>query len=147
MLRVGEGNLLKPPLLWRAVWKQMVRLVTQSGCQMLPKVPQGQGGGRLSFHPSLWSCVFAQCEERRRRVCVCGGGVSFFITLQTFRTHSCLLPHPATHPPPSLPPHTAFLWSLSLLLLDQPLRSSKGPLQRRDYFPLYLIDAELSSSC
>lgn len=71
MLKVGEEKLQKPPLLQRAGWEQMVRLVTQSGCQMLPKVPQGQGAF-LSSHPSGYVCLLSVCKA-----------VSFFITLQT----------------------------------------------------------------
>lgn len=85
-LRAGEEGLLKPPLLGRAWWEQMVRLVTQSGCQMLPEVPQGQGGF-LSTQPSGHVCLLNVSK-----------GVSFFITLLTSQTLSCLhqrlpLPH------------------------------------------------------
>lgn len=94
MLRVGEEGLLKPPLLGRAWWEQMVRLVTQSGFQMLPEVPQGKGGF-LSTQPSGHVCLLNVSK-----------GVSFFITLPTSQTLSCLHHH--------LPlPHTTQLLSPS----------------------------------
>lgn len=94
MLRVREEGLLKPPLLGRAWWEQMVRLVTQSGCQMLPEVPQGQGGF-LSTQPSGHVCLLNVSKR-----------VSFFITLQTSQTLSYLHHH--------LPlPHTTQLLSPS----------------------------------
>lgn len=110
MLRVGEEGLQKLPLLGRAWWEQMVRLVTQSGCQMLPEVPQGQEGF-LSAHPSGHVGLLNVSK-----------GVSFFITLQTSQTLSCLHHHLP------LPDSTHSFRLGSLLLLDQPVWSSKGPL-------------------
>lgn len=64
MLRVGEGRaegLQKPPLLGRDVWEQMVRLVTQSGCQMLSVKSPGDCG---AFFPlSTGVAYVCQCEQ------------------------------------------------------------------------------------
>lgn len=98
---------MKPPLLRRAWWEQMVRLVTQSGCQMLPEVPQGQGGF-LSTQSSGHVCLLNVSK-----------GVSFSITLSLSVVYASTSHYPTPHNSVPL---------VSLILLEQRVGSSKGPL-------------------
>ena len=118
--RGGAEGPHKSPLLGSDVWKQMVKLVTQSvGRRFLPR---SLGAAGLSFQAPLWWCFLS----------VSKGALSLSpLTFQGGRVAASFL-------------HSFLLLPLAFRGLAS---SSEGPLdaEKTERFPLSLIDAALSS--